>query len=363
MKTVGSFLADLSKRIPPSGAAGWDVDGLQLGDPGKSIASVGVCHEVTDEVVRLVSEDAVDLLITYHPLLFRPITKLTAGSGPSGRAFELLSMGVSVAVAHTRFDVVDGGTADALAASLGLAGIAGFGPNAPVEQVKIVTFAPAEAIEELATAMSSAGGGTIGDYRACSFRHDGVGAFEPGSASNPVIGVIGVSNRVPETRLEMIAPRSASDSVIAALIATHPYELPAFDVYPVTSNTGFIGRTGRWAGTLRELGERVGDHLGRDGLRVSGELDKKIETVAVVPGSGADFIPAALQQGADVIVTGDVSHHRIIGALDGGLAVIDPGHAPSERPGVARLLTLVSELASGGPEVVDLTHADPTPWR
>jgi putative NIF3 family GTP cyclohydrolase 1 type 2 len=46
--------------------------------------------------------------------------------------------------------------------------------------------------------------------------------------------------------------------------------------------------------------------------------------------------------------------------VDRGLTVIDAGHIPTERPGVARLYAAVSELA---PEVVDLTHLDPNPWE
>jgi putative NIF3 family GTP cyclohydrolase 1 type 2 len=80
----------------------------------------------------------------------------------------------------------------------------------------------------------------------------------------------------------------------------------------------------------------------------------------VVPGSGADFIDPALAAGADLLVTGDVSHHRARYAADSGLGLIDPGHARTERPGVARLLELVAGVA---PEVTDLTGLDPSPWE
>jgi putative NIF3 family GTP cyclohydrolase 1 type 2 len=59
------------------------------------------------------------------------------------------------------------------------------------------------------------------------------------------------------------------------------------------------------------------------------------------------------------VVTGDVSHHQAIAALDRGLAVIDAGHVPTERPGVAALLARMRER---WPRVADLT-LDPDPWR
>ena len=85
--------------------------------------------------------------------------------------------------------------------------------------------------------------------------------------------------------------------------------------------------------------------------------------MAVVPGSGGDFLSAARSLGADAAVTGDVSHHRIVAANDQGLGVVDPGHTPTERPGMAALVAAVDRAVAGAATVVDLTDADPTPWR
>jgi putative NIF3 family GTP cyclohydrolase 1 type 2 len=79
----------------------------------------------------------------------------------------------------------------------------------------------------------------------------------------------------------------------------------------------------------------------------------------VIPGSGASFIPEAVDAGADVLVTGDVSHHRVVGALDRGMAVIDAGHVPTERPGLRAL----TEMVAARVETIDLVSLDPTPWR
>mgnify|MGYP000532483431 CR=1 FL=1 len=103
------------------------------------------------------------------------------------------------------------------------------------------------------------------------------------------------------------------------------------------------------------------ERLGDAGLRVSGAGDRHVSRVAVVPGSGADFLSAARSLGADAIVTGDVSHHRIVAANDRGLSVIDPGHTPTERPGMAALVAAVARATDA--TIVDLTDADPTPWR
>ncbi|MFO7549474.1 MAG: Nif3-like dinuclear metal center hexameric protein [Acidimicrobiia bacterium] len=359
--TIAEVLGGLDAAIDPSRAAGWDAGGLQVGDAEAPVRRLGVCHEVTDKVVAAAEADPPDLLVVYHPLIFRALTGVRAGPGSEGRVFRLLRAGVAVAVVHTAFDAAPGGAADALAAAVGLTDSVPFGPIHPAGQVKVVTFVPAEVVEEVAATMAAAGAGRIGAYTGCSFRSEGTGAFEAPAGASPVTGSAGAVNREPEVRLEMIAPAGREGAVVAALVRAHPYEEPAFDVYEVRSNLGFGGRVGSLASptSLSRFGAQVGSVLGDTGLRVSGAEDREIVRVAVIPGSGSSMLADAAATGADVFVTGDVAHHRAIEALDRGIALVDPGHAATERPGLARLRELAGML---GPEVVDLVHHDPTPW-
>lgn len=360
---IGTFLAALHRIVSPQKAADWDLSGLVLGDPAATIDTVGICHEVTEAVVAAVEADPMDLLVTYHPSLFRPTNRLLAGPTPAGRTLRLARAGVALAVAHTSFDAADGGTADALAHALGLTDTTGFAPVVPAGQVSVVTYVPPEAVERVAAAMSEAGAGVIGNYTGCSFRTEGTGAFTPEAGSEPLTGVVGVDSREREVRIEMIAPAHATDRVAAALRAAHPYDEPPFNVTDVRANLGFIGRVGRFGGSLDDLVARVGATLGTAGLRVSrgGDLAGR---VAVVPGSGGSFVAAAAGVGADVVVTGDVGHHQVREAVDRRVTIIDPGHAPSERPGMAVLAGLVAAVGGeAGVDAVDLTSLDPTPWR
>ena len=144
---VARILDELGQAAPWDKAADWDPVGLQLGDPLREAAKVAVCHEVTEPVVARVEEMRIDLLVTYHPLLFRPTNRLVAGRSPAGRAYRLVRAGTSLAVIHTNFDVAAGGAADALAGSLGLTDVTGFGPVDAAESLKVVTFAPAVAAD------------------------------------------------------------------------------------------------------------------------------------------------------------------------------------------------------------------------
>lgn len=66
-------------------------------------------------------------------------------------------------------------------------------------------------------------------------------------------------------------------------------------------------------------------------VRVFGELGDIVEVAAVMPGSGGSYIKDALQAGADVMITGDISHHEGIDAVAQGMAVIDAGHYGIEK--------------------------------
>ncbi|MFP3914493.1 MAG: YqfO family protein [Actinomycetota bacterium] len=359
MATIASFLSQLARRTRPDRAAGWDPVGLQLGDPARDVERVAVCHEVTEGAVDRILDARPQLVVTYHPLLFRPTRSLVAGRSPAGRAFRLLEAGIGLAVTHTDFDGAPGGTADALADELGLEDISPFGPLEASEQAKIVTFAPEGAVDGLVEAMSRAGAGRIGNYEACSFRTLGTGSFAAGEGADPVVGRAGEMNLEQEMRVEVLAPTARREAVIAALVGAHPYEEPAFDVYEVHSNHGLIGRAGSWRGTLADLVTRVEARLDPAGLRVAGDLAGSPGRVAVVPGSGSSFLTAARQAGAEALVTGDVDHHRASAALDGGVAIVDPGHAATELAGMRRLVDIVAAM---GVEVDPLIGDGDGPW-
>ncbi|NNL14465.1 MAG: Nif3-like dinuclear metal center hexameric protein [Acidimicrobiia bacterium] len=358
--TIGDVIELIGRTAPFEKAASWDPVGLQLGDPDRTAVRVAVCHEVTESVVAAVEADPVDLLVSYHPLLFRPTNRLVAGRSPAGRAYRLLHAGAALAVAHTNYDAAPGGVADALAEALGIEDTAGFGPAGSGDNVKIVTFVPESHVERIAEAMGRAGAGRIGNYRAASFRSEGIGAFQPESWANPTSGDVDRLNRESEIRLEMIAARSAEAAVVAALVELHPYEEPAYDIYERRGNDALVGRVGRPPGgtSVRSFAQLVAARLGGETRLSWASAD--LNLVAVVPGSGADFIDAAVATGARALVTGDVSHHQARRAIDLGLSIIDPGHTRTERPGVVGLYNLIADAVS---DAVDLTGIDPSPWE
>ena len=108
-------------------------------------------------------------------------------------------------------------------------------------------------------ALFAAGAGRIGAYERCSFYSPGTGTFFGTENSDPTVGEAGREERVEELRLEVLYAAELEADLIAALVAAHPYEEPAFDLYPLAnvSTARMSGRVGRYEGDvvarLREL--------------------------------------------------------------------------------------------------------------
>jgi len=98
---------------------------------------------------------------------------------------------------------------------------------------KLVVFVPREALDTVREALFAAGAGRIGDYERCSWYTEGTGTFLGGDATSPTVGERGREERVPELRLETVYPAEREEEVVRALREAHPYEEPAFDLYPL----------------------------------------------------------------------------------------------------------------------------------
>jgi len=98
---------------------------------------------------------------------------------------------------------------------------------------KLVVFVPPESLDEVRDALFEAGAGRIGEYERCSWYTEGTGTFFAGEGTDPTIGERGREERVPELRLETLYPAEREDEVVQALRSAHPYEEPAFDLYPL----------------------------------------------------------------------------------------------------------------------------------
>lgn len=357
MAHVWDWLRLLDEWYPPSTAEEWDNTGLQLGVRSWPADRVLVALDPTVGVVGEAAEKGCGLLITHHPLLFRPMSRLDLEE-PAGRAVAAaLSGRVAVVACHTNADVASPGVTDALAEALDMEVTGILDHTAAEERVKLVTFVPAEATAKVLDAIAGAGGGVIGEYSHSSFRVRGTGTFLPSERARPTVGERGALNEVEEDRLEVVIPGERLRDAIEAMVNAHPYEEVAYDVYPLASRRGLgLGRLAapREYMTAAALAELCSERLGAP-ARLAGDPVRHVQNVALCGGSGASLIPAALRARADVYVTGDVKHHHALDAVAAGLTVIDAGHHATELPFVPHLASRLGAADLGEVFVSELS--------
>ena len=332
-----NFISYIEERIPLSYSEEWDNCGLQVGDPNQPLQGIMLCLDATADVVRAAREKGANFIFAHHPLLFTPLRTIRVDRYPADVVRAALVNEVSIYAAHTNLDVVSGGVNDVLAKRLGLENCEVLSRTGEIALYKLAVFVPAASRDAVANALFEAGAGTIDHYSCCSFSVPGTGTFCPSTAAAPFCGVVGEMNEVDEFRLEVRVAKNCLGPVVKALMDVHPYETPAFDLYPLENagRTVGLGRVGELpdALDLPAVVELVKEKLSISRVRVAGgEKRKKIKRLALCGGSGFSLYQAAVEADADLFLTGDLKYHdaRLVEAT--GLPVIDAGHFATEAP-------------------------------
>jgi dinuclear metal center YbgI/SA1388 family protein len=349
---VADIAGIINKIAPVALAESWDNPGLQVGDPAAEVSNIMVALDPTPDVIDSALNASCQLLVTHHPLIFKPLKSIST-STPQGTIIQkAIKGGLSIVSLHTNYDIASGGLNDLLARKIGLASCVPLKMTATNELVKLVVFVPAESLEQLRSALFPFAA-TLGNYQDCSFAAGGVGTFTPLAGADPFVGAVGELARVKEERLELLIPRTQLSRAVRILLAAHPYEEPAFDIYPLL-NEGEklgLGRIGRLSEpmTLAKYAGKLKKELSSQSLRYVGDPDVKVSKVALCSGSGASLLREAVRAGADVLVTGDVKYHEARDAEDLGIALIDAGHFPTEIIMVSEITERLSRsLAAAG---------------
>lgn len=366
MTTVADVARFIESVAPLERAADWDNVGLLLGSQTNPVARVLVCLTTTPEVVAEAVAWQADLIVTHHPILFRPVQRLTDGT-PEGRmVLALARANIAVYSSHTAFDDCAGGINDLLAGMLQLADVEPLRPNAGVRNCKLVVFVPDQDLSRVSDALFHAGAGIIGTYSQCSFRLAGTGTFFGGADSNPTIGVKGQREEVTEWRLEAVCAEAAVNEVVAAMRAVHSYEEPAYDVYPLLPQRApmGVGRVGKLPQpvTLAEFAGDVRTKLGAGPVQVVGALESKVQCVAIACGAGGTMLTDAIHASADVFLTGEARFHDYLAARAQQLALVMPGHFWTEQHGAASLAKRIQDMCTDLHVQIAESECDPVNW-
>jgi dinuclear metal center YbgI/SA1388 family protein len=365
--TVADFCKAIETIAPAGLAQSWDNVGLIAGDGDATVRRALLCIDLTPPVVDEAISEKADVILAYHPPIFRPITRLRAGSSDTDAAvFRCIRHGIAIYAVHTALDAADGGTNDLIAS------LCGIKHTDPIEHVdepatsecKMVVFVPEGDLDKVAEAMFAAGAGHIGEYSHCSYRTAGQGTFLAGENTRPTIGERGRLEYVDEIRLETIVPMESLPAVVGAMRKAHSYEEPAFDIYPLkprpVRGIGRIGRLPRPT-ALSSLARKLKRAVKATCVQIVGPPDRTIERAIIVVGA-AGSLPFRLPLSAqDVIITGEIRHHDALAVRRHDCTAIALGHWASERPVLPRLVNRLPPLLEG--VTFHVSEADQDPFR
>jgi dinuclear metal center YbgI/SA1388 family protein len=287
---------------------------------------------------------------------------------------------IAVYSPHTALDAVQGGVNDWLCEGIGKGTakpIVQHPPPGP-KQLEIVTFVPASHVETVRRAMAQAGAGVIGNYVECAFTVPGKGTFRGSKETSPYVGRAGKLETVDELRTEMVCDSRRLGQVVEALRQTHPYEEPAFYIYPLAippqpfddvTGSGRVLMLNRPI-TPRTLASRLKKHLGVKHLELvtpsrvdpeNGPYTGLIKTVAVCAGAGHSVVSREEASYADAWFTGEMRHHEVLDAAQQGIVVVLAGHTQTERPYLPVYRKRI--VAAGGGQGIEwlISQADTPP--
>ena len=310
----------------------YDDSGLQVGDQGREATGVLLSIDVTENVIDEAIALGCNLIISHHPLAFRPFKSLTGKNYVERCMMKAIKNDIAIYAAHTNLDNAQGGVNFKLAEMLELQNVKILQPKENA-LLKFVTTVPVLHADSVRNALFNAGAGHIGNYDSCSYNLKGEGTFRPREGANPHIGEIDTLHVEPEVRIETVIPIMKKEEVLRALLAVHPYEEPVFDLFPIANEWGQNG-----SGVVGVLPEAMPEqeflYLLKDIFNLPTIRHTKIEgreirDVAICGGAGASLLPRAISYGADAFITGEARYNDYYD-VEGRILLAVVGHYESE---------------------------------
>ena len=316
-------------------AAEWDNSGLQIGDVESSVKNILLCVDITENVIDEAIQNKCELIISHHPLLFRPLSSVTSNDSKGRNIIKLINNDIAVYSSHTCFDVSPHGINQFIASKFKLENIRFLDDWAEV-LYKVEVYVPDENSEELLESLYKAGAGAVGNYINCSYALSGEGAFTPLKNASPYIGEENIQSNVHEKKIEILSPKTKIRRIIDTIYETHPYETPVYNISEVKyvgSGIG-VGIAGQLQNPIESniLIENVKQLFGTTHIRVSNNYKKKtISKIAFCGGAGSEYIKTAVRMKMDAIITSDCKSNDFSFAAENNIVLICPTHFQSEH--------------------------------
>jgi dinuclear metal center YbgI/SA1388 family protein len=139
--TVEQLVDILDERIPKALSEPWDNDGTDVIPDKNATVTRALCAlDCTSEAIEAAKKNGCNLIITHHPLIFKPLGAITADESVGKRVIECIRSGIAVVSFHTRLDIIEGGVNDVLASLIGVENTESFIPYGRIGDVDEQSF-------------------------------------------------------------------------------------------------------------------------------------------------------------------------------------------------------------------------------
>ena len=295
--------------------------------------NAGLHLDVTEAVVDEAITLGYNLIISHHPLVFKGFKSVTGKDYVERCVIKAIKNDIVVYSMHTNLDNAPQGVNFKIAEKIGLKQVRILEPKENA-LLKLAVFVPQKQADEVRNALFKAGCGCIGNYDSCSYNVDGKGTFCAGEGTHPFCGKIGELHQEEEVRIETILPAYRKREAERVLLASHPYEEPAYDFYPVQNvwtqaGTGVIGELEE-PETESDFLRRIKQTFEVGCVKHSRMTGRLIQKVALCGGAGAFLLPRAVSEHADVFITGEVKYHDYF-YYENSVLIAEIGHYESEQ--------------------------------
>jgi len=214
--------------------------------------------------------------------------------------------------------VVKKGVNFALAEKLGLQNLEFISYESGSKLYHVAVYVPKDYMEQVANSVFEAGAGVIGNYSHCLNDYEVSGQFKPLAGSNPAIGKTGKLEKITECKLEFFVDSFNLDKVISAMKSVHPYETPAYAIYPQEKQSenfglGLIGELENEQ-TIQKFSQFVKKNLEAPFIKLwlaSKNLNSEIKKIAICGGSGSSLLYKVYGR-ADIFVSSGFDYHTLL---------------------------------------------------
>ncbi|GGI56805.1 Nif3-like dinuclear metal center hexameric protein [Winogradskyella haliclonae] len=361
---VQDVISHLHDLAPLAYAEDFDNVGLLVGDKNQSVTGILVTLDTLEAVVDEAIEKECNLIVSFHPIIFKGLKKLTGKSYVERVVIKAIQHNIAIFAIHSALDNAFQGVNAIICDQLSLKNKKILIPRKGTIK-KLTTYVPKANANTLRQSLFNAGAGNIGNYDNCSFNTEGIGTFKGNEDSNPVIGQSGQLQEEEEIQVNITFQKHLESKILKTLFEAHPYEEVAFEITTLDNTNQHIGM-----GMVGELDNAqsesdflkfVKGKMKASSVRHSKFLNKPVKKVAVLGGSGSFAIGAAKAAGADVLITADLKYHDFFSA-ENDIIVADIGHYESEQFTKTFLVDYLSKKITNFAIILSNTNTNPVKY-